>query len=126
MHVLLVGGLAHGKTHHVASHLDVLEMAEVPAPGQDCRNELYRRHEFQPYPSLRGFERVFISTAVQPEAYLELIDDALDKVWALGDYHQEGGCPNCGRSRLCITPSGMHRCEKCDWCPELNTYVPDQ
>lgn len=124
MQVLFVGGVAHGKVHHVASDLDALELAEVPAPGHDYKNELYRKHEFQQHPSLMGFESVFISTAVQPGAYLDLIDDALDKVWALGDYHQEGGCPKCGRSRLCITPGGMHRCEKCDWSPELNAYVP--
>ena len=46
--------------------------------------------------------------------------------WALGDYDNgEHGCPNCGRSRLCLCPNGKHRCKKCNWCPELGTYAPN-
>jgi hypothetical protein len=45
--------------------------------------------------------------------------------WALGDYDNgETGCPECGRNRLCICENGKHRCEKCNWCPEDNQYVP--
>lgn len=45
--------------------------------------------------------------------------------WALGDYDNgDDGCPNCGRSRLCVCPNGKHRCEKCNWCPELGDYAP--
>ena len=43
--------------------------------------------------------------------------------WALGDYADQD-CPHCGRSRLCLCPNGKHRCEKCNWCPELNAYAP--
>lgn len=46
--------------------------------------------------------------------------------WVPGEYDNgETGCPHCGRFRLCICPNGMHRCEKCDWCPELNDYAPN-
>jgi hypothetical protein len=46
--------------------------------------------------------------------------------WDLGDYDNgEHGCPRCGRSRLCQCPNGKHRCEKCNWCPELGTYAPN-
>lgn len=45
--------------------------------------------------------------------------------WGLGDYDNgENGCPNCGRFRLCKTPNGKHRCEKCNWVPEINGYCP--
>ena len=45
--------------------------------------------------------------------------------WGLGDYDNgENGCPNCGRFRLCICPNGNHRCEKCNWSPELKGYAP--
>lgn len=45
--------------------------------------------------------------------------------WALGEYDNgETGCPNCGRDRLCLCPNGKHRCEKCNWCPELKGYAP--
>ena len=45
--------------------------------------------------------------------------------WALGDYDNgEDGCPHCKRMRLCKCDNGMHRCEKCNWCPELNGYAP--
>jgi hypothetical protein len=49
--------------------------------------------------------------------------------WALGDYANDAmgngvGCPNCGRMRLCVCPNGKHRCEKCNWCPELQGYAP--
>ena len=47
------------------------------------------------------------------------------KEWALGDYgNGKNGCPNCGRNRLCICANGKHRCEKCNWSPELNDYAP--
>ena len=57
---------------------------------------------------------------------LEELKDALERSeWSLGDYDNgEAGCENCGRSRLCICPNGKHRCEKCDWSPELKGYVP--
>jgi ribosomal protein L37AE/L43A len=45
-----------------------------------------------------------------------------DEEWALGDYVHEP-CPNCGRARLCECDNGKHRCEKCNWSPELNDYV---
>lgn len=55
-------------------------------------------------------------------------DDPYDRLiaeWALGDYDNgEHGCPNCGRHRLCKCDNGMHRCEKCNWVPELNDYAP--
>jgi ribosomal protein L37AE/L43A len=44
--------------------------------------------------------------------------------WELMDYVAEP-CPNCGRERLCECENGMHRCEKCNWCPELGEYVGD-
>ncbi|EDV2993295.1 TPA: hypothetical protein ACLFWE_001755 [Salmonella enterica subsp. houtenae serovar O:57:z4,z32:-] len=45
--------------------------------------------------------------------------------WSLGDYDNgENGFPHCGRHRLCICQNGKHRCEKCNWSPELNDYVP--
>jgi len=45
--------------------------------------------------------------------------------WALGDYENgEEGCPHCKRMRLCKCANGVHRCEKCNWCPELNGYAP--
>ena len=43
--------------------------------------------------------------------------------WILGDYdNPENGCPNCGRSRICICKNGKHRCEKCNWVIEDNNY----
>ena len=48
--------------------------------------------------------------------------EAQREAWALGEY--TGECPHCGRERLCICPNEKHRCEKCNWCPELNTYAP--
>lgn len=50
-------------------------------------------------------------------------EDELYAAWALGDYVAQD-CPNCGRHRLCICPNGMHRCEKCNWSPELGRYAP--
>lgn len=38
--------------------------------------------------------------------------------WQLGEY-VNNDCPNCGRHRLCICPNGKHRCEKCNWCPNI-------
>lgn len=49
-------------------------------------------------------------------------EDAIKADWILGDY--TGCCPKCGRQRLCICPNGKHRCEKCNWCPENNSYAP--
>ncbi len=51
------------------------------------------------------------------------------EAWRLGEYQgvtadEENQCPHCGRFRLCICPNGMHRCEKCNWSPELNNYAP--
>lgn len=50
-------------------------------------------------------------------------EDALYEQWKLGDYVNTP-CPNCGRQRLCICNNGKHRCEKCNWSPELNGYTP--
>jgi len=45
--------------------------------------------------------------------------------WALGEYaNGDTGCTHCGRHRLCLCPNGKHRCEKCNWSPELNDYAP--
>ena len=41
-----------------------------------------------------------------------------------GGHEYRGDCPNCGRNRLMICGNGMHRCEKCNWCPELGAYAP--
>lgn len=42
-----------------------------------------------------------------------------------GDYDNgDAGCPNCGRMRLMLCTNGKHRCEKCNWCPELGEYAP--
>lgn len=50
-------------------------------------------------------------------------EDAEYAQWALGDYdNPPEGCPNCGRHRLCKCDNGKHRCEKCNWVPEDNTY----
>lgn len=52
-------------------------------------------------------------------------EEELEQQWSLLDYDNgETGCTHCGRSRLCICPNGMHRCEKCNWSPELNGYAP--
>ncbi len=52
-------------------------------------------------------------------------EEALRAAWALGEYvNGETGCLHCGRNRLCICANGMHRCEKCNWCPELSDYAP--
>lgn len=54
------------------------------------------------------------------EAQAALMDE-----WALGDYENgDTGCPHCGRMRLCKCPNGKHRCEKCNWSPELNGFAP--
>jgi len=50
-------------------------------------------------------------------------DEALRAAWRLGDY-VVSNCSHCGRARLCICDNGMHRCEKCNWCPELSEYAP--
>ena len=50
-------------------------------------------------------------------------EDELYEAWTLGDY-VEDDCPNCGRHRLCECPNKMHRCEKCNWSPELDGYAP--
>ncbi len=49
-------------------------------------------------------------------------EEQLMQEWSLGDY--DNGCPHCGSHRLCICQNGKHRCEKCNWSPELNDYVP--
>lgn len=53
-------------------------------------------------------------------------EERLEKEWSLlGKYDNgDNGCPNCGRHRLILCPNGKHRCEKCNWCPELNEYAP--
>ncbi|HGP1655977.1 TPA: hypothetical protein ACLGL9_000723 [Salmonella enterica] len=52
-------------------------------------------------------------------------EEQLMQEWSLGDYDNgENGCLHCGRHRLCICQNGKHRCEKCNWSPELNDYVP--
>lgn len=52
-------------------------------------------------------------------------EELLQKEWSLGDYDNgENGCVHCGRFRLCICDNGKHRCEKCNWSPELNGYAP--
>jgi ribosomal protein L37AE/L43A len=52
-------------------------------------------------------------------------EDSLRSEWSIGDYDNgDSGCPNCGRHRLCKCGNDMHRCEKCNWCPELKSYAP--
>lgn len=59
-----------------------------------------------------------------PES-LEEKEDRERAEWALGEYDNgDDGCPHCGRHRLCLCQNGKHRCEKCNWCPELNDYAP--
>lgn len=56
---------------------------------------------------------------------LEEREDRESAEWALGQYDNcDAGCPNCGRFRLCVCANGKHRCEKCNWSPELNDYAP--
>jgi hypothetical protein len=50
-------------------------------------------------------------------------EERLIRDWALGCYLPKD-CPNCGRYRLCECDNGKSRCEKCNWCPELNQYAP--
>jgi len=38
----------------------------------------------------------------------------------IGDYTE---CKKCNRMRLCKCKNEMHRCEKCNWCPELKKYI---
>lgn len=54
----------------------------------------------------------------------ELEKEEADRLqWDLGDYdNPDNGCPNCGRHRVCKTPNGKHRCEKCNWIIEDNKY----
>lgn len=53
------------------------------------------------------------------------VEEAERREWSLGDYDNgETGCPRCKRQRLCICPNGKHRCEKCNWSPELDGYAP--
>lgn len=55
-----------------------------------------------------------------PEAEKELQD------WLIGDYdNPENGCENCGRYRVLLCGNDKHRCEKCNWCPELKKYVDE-
>ena len=51
-------------------------------------------------------------------------DAALRAPWALLGKYASIACPNCRRYRLCYCANGMHRCEKCNWVPELGTYCP--
>lgn len=59
---------------------------------------------------------------------VETIDEQEEREileWSLGEYDNgETGCSNCGRHRLCICTNGMHRCEKCNYSPELSGYAP--
>lgn len=41
-----------------------------------------------------------------------------------GGRYYDGDCPNCGRNRLMLCANKMHRCEKCNWSPELGNYAP--
>lgn len=50
-------------------------------------------------------------------------EDREREEWALGEYASDP-CPKCGRRRLCRCDNGCHRCEKCNWSPELNSYAP--
>lgn len=51
-------------------------------------------------------------------------DQMKREIWELLDYDNgESGCPMCGRYRLCICKNGNHRCEKCNWCPEICGYA---
>jgi len=50
-------------------------------------------------------------------------EDAQLAEWALGDYASYP-CPNCGRERLCKCLNGKHRCDKCNWVPEDDSYCP--
>lgn len=50
-------------------------------------------------------------------------DDADRAAWALGEYVPTG-CESCGRMRVCKCPNGKHRCEKCNWVPEDQSYCP--
>lgn len=61
-----------------------------------------------------------------PHFYDDSEDQALEDAWSFLDEYDNGewGCPKCGRMRLCLCPNGMHRCEKCNWSPELNDYSP--
>jgi hypothetical protein len=52
-------------------------------------------------------------------------EQALQDEWRLGEYDNgKDGCTHCGRARLCLCGNGKHRCEKCNWSPELNSYAP--
>lgn len=50
-------------------------------------------------------------------------EEKLDAEWKHGEYVHEA-CQNCGRFRVCVCPNGKHRCEKCNWSPELQDYCP--
>lgn len=57
---------------------------------------------------------------------IDPLDDDYDydrAEWQLGDYVKEP-CPYCGRVRLCECTNGKHRCEKCNWSPEINDFAP--
>lgn len=52
-------------------------------------------------------------------------EEARDKRNAakMGEYENpDNGCPNCGRHRVMRGDDGKHRCEKCAWCIEDNSY----
>jgi ribosomal protein L37AE/L43A len=67
-------------------------------------------------------------TAPEPQTFADSLasdqaaEDAVHAAWQLGDY--VGQCPRCGRHRLCACPNGMHRCEKCNFSPELDGFAP--
>jgi len=52
-------------------------------------------------------------------------EEAQYQAWTMGEYaNGENGCERCGRMRVTLCRNGMHRCEKCNWCPELNDFAP--
>lgn len=66
-----------------------------------------------------------LSAGLGPWMPPEQSEQAEQAGWALGDYdNDDTACPNCGRFRLCLCPNGKHRCEKCNWSPELGNYAP--
>ncbi len=59
------------------------------------------------------------------EKLTELQEELARAEWSLGAYaNGEVGCSHCGRKRLCVCPNGKHRCEKCNWSPELKNFAP--
>lgn len=40
-------------------------------------------------------------------------------------FYTGAACANCNRVRVYLCANGKHRCEKCNWVPEMNAYGPD-